>query len=503
MQTRVEIAASVQDATKGMPGLIEAGSSPLRLTAEVECQTDLPDNAELIITAHEIFSRKTKVLPTDVADIAEDLDDPIHLDIGPEEFRLEPGLWHILIDIMCGEESLAGPHAGSTEVYVHPSDESPLFSTASYELGRAEYAFEREFGAYVTSYEDQIPSSIDPFSDQDADEFQDLFVRDDALFPETIHDAGTGCLLAARAYRTTGHSDRYVYCEEAVARLVRTLLELMTDDRGKVHRLLGVEEQRAHETSAAPSNSMALTFLSRVYFYFMQDPINNKSYARYVLTEAKQIFRFILKDFQETTEASVADPADPRILSGLAHYCLAHKAEHGQYFSPVALNALFDGATRIIKQISSAFPATTKTPDCSNLSHQIHLLTGLLATRRIAEVQTDRGHDEASNLLPDIHETIDAIRQDIITSDAEDAPSPVPVPANLMGNLYTAARWYQHSFNEAFCADGFPEHFHKQQRTSRLIHLGELNATGAELHFTPEYRAAPQSKEPTLFFSML
>ncbi|MFW6457021.1 MAG: hypothetical protein ACOC0A_01890, partial [Planctomycetota bacterium] len=400
------------------------------------------------------------------------------------------------------EQSLAGTDAGSTEIYIRSPGESRLFTIASCELGRAEYAFERDFGTYFSSYDCQLPATIDPFSDQDTQEFQKLFVHDDSLSLDTLHDAGVGVLLAAEAYRTMDCGDRVAYCEEIAARLVRILFEFMTDEDGQTYSLKGVSENRQHDNSTAAFSSLALSFLARVYFYFCQEPINNKNYARYVLANAKNIFRHRLAQYDQLLQDTSYSTWNPRVLAGLAFYCLAHKTEHGQFFSRKAENALLDGSVSLANMLDDGESPLPHPNNPTDMSELVHTLSGLLAVYKISQTLGNRGHDKAGTAMPQLKKGIERAREKLLTLPTDGASAVLAVPSRLLGTLYAMACQYSHTSGHSFTENPFSERFKKRQRDNEKSYLAELNSAGAELHLCPEYQARPKRHEGSVAFSV-
>ena len=486
-------ARAIEHGPAGIPFVLE-GHSPLCIDVDIVSSEPIPADAELILTAHEIFSGQTKVLPGAAPDLTDAAGDGLRLRIPPEAFKLEAGTWHVLLDVMCGEESLAGTHAGSTAIYVRRADESPEYALGCHGLGYSEFAFDREYGVYFAAYGERLPTSIDPFSDEDAAAFRRDFAKDDQLSAETVHHAGLGFLLAAHAFHATGDAERVRYCHEALARLVRIVAELMMAEDGRLHTLTGVDQKRAHGAHDRAGDALALKFLSQVYFYFRYGPPEEKDYSRYALGAAKEIFRYQLAQPLGPGCAGNCRANDGRVLTGLAWYCLAHKAEHGQFFSPDAENALISFASQSIRELLASDGWYDEGCLEENGRHawrgNIELALGLIPVHRMIVQLSERGHEEAESAESHVREGIAAALRFVTHPTASLAHVTPILPSSLpswsRGMVYEVCAEYLDRFDDDASVRQFMNNLAADvgvQKTGELAGLSEL---GALIHLSDE-----------------
>lgn len=500
MDTTVSITARpVLHGTDGLPALLTE-ESPLCVNIRVEPSGPLPANADLILTAHEVFTGTTRVLPNAVPDLAEALDGEIRLRIPGDRFVLPPGCWHILIDVMQGEKSLAGTHAGSTEIYVRDAGDSSLYSRACHNLARAEFAFDRRQGLYLPAYHALLPESIDPFSDEDAPAFCSRFATAERLTPDMVHHGGLGFLLAAHAFRALGHEDRAGYCEESISRAVHVICERMKDEDGRLHALIGAEHPREPGEHCRAADALALKFLCQAYFHFSGGPREEKDYARYVLEAAKDLFRYHLDQPLGIDCEGDCRAEDGRIMAGAAWYLLAHKSEHGQYFSPDARHALLDFGTEAARELLAAdgwYDTGCLEGHGKHLWRaNLDLVSGLLPVWRMVRELSDRGDEQATSAREHIREGIERGLL-FVTRAAAPLPDVPPVlpsalPDELRGTAWEVCEQYRASFGEEPSVRQFARQLAARKDEAVTGWFADLAGWGAALHLTPEYRSLDQ-----------
>jgi hypothetical protein len=492
-------ARPVLHGTDGLPALLTE-ESPLCINIGVEASGPLPANADLILTAHEVFTSRTRVLPDAVPNLADALDGEIRLRIPGNRFVLPPGCWHILLDVMQGEKSLAGTHAGSTEVYVRAGGESSLYSRSCHNLARAEFAFDRRQGVYLPAYQALLPDSIDPFSDEDAPAFCSRFATAERLTPEMIHHGGLGFLLAAHAFHALGNEERAQYCEESVSRAAHVLCERMKDENGRLHALLGAEHPREPGEHRRATDALALKFLCQAYFYFRNGPREEKDYARYLLDEAKDLFRCQLDQPLEVGGGGDCRADDGRLLAGAAWYLLAHKSEHGQYFSPDARQAVVDFAAEAARELLAGdgwYDRGCSEEDDKHLWRaNLDLVSGLLPVWRVVRELSERGDDQACAAREQIREGVEhgllALTHPGTTLPDVPPVLPSALPDELRGAAWEVCEQYRTSFGEEPSVQRFAGQLGARTDGAITGSFADLAGWGAALHLTSEYQTLEQ-----------
>ncbi|MFP4026502.1 MAG: hypothetical protein ACLFWL_01775 [Candidatus Brocadiia bacterium] len=388
--------------------------TPLCMAVKMTWNTDLPENAEFVLTAHEIFSETTKALYSNNIDELDHLMDQFR-ENGPGSYqlllpqktlKLEPGCWHLMVDVMVEKQSLAQNEVGSAVVYVRFPGESPEHARASYNLARAEFAFDRQYGIYYKCYRDALPPSIDPFSDEAAAKFRREFVTEEKTWPELQHDGGLGFLFAAHVYHTLGEPERATYCEETLHRIIHTIQNVMWVGDGRLAAVSDVENERSPLGHSRQQDALALKFLAQMYFYFRFGPGDNKDYAREILHTAGEMFRYQLDLPLEPGCAGQCRVYDGRILAGMTWYCLAHKAEHGLFFSPDAQGKLLSTAAEFAGEVISNEgwydSGCLVEGKCHIWCGNLNIINGLLPALTMARSLCEQSHDLAEQVLPQL-----------------------------------------------------------------------------------------------------
>lgn len=464
---------------------MRVGRSPLCLDIVVDTDDPMPADAELIITAHELFTGQTKVLPGAAPNLHEQLDKGLSLRIAPDDFYLEPGAWHILVDIMRGEKTLAGSYAGSTEVYVHDNSESHQFALACHNIARAEYAFDRDTGTYYGNYREILPGAVDPFSDPDATLFREAFTTNTDLSANDISRGGRGFLMAAHVLRNLGYEQRATYCEEALSRLVRAVAGSFQDD-GDAFFDFGNQNEDA-EWGEPPGH--LLVFLSQVYFHFGHGLREEKDFARYILDQAGRIMRRLLIEFQNgNINRELASP-----LTGISWYCRAHKAEHGQYFSPEAEDIIVDLSANLGEKALRRGSAINQ-----SVEEHISSAEALLTSRRITRTLAERGRQGAVEVLPDLTSATDALVRLFTGASSDPLPGLLPsqLPMALRGSLYDLCARYCRSEGDDTDLQHFMQGLSATHDGNVTSTFAGLNAAGAMLALSNEYQTTSSPSPP-------
>ncbi|MCK4700193.1 MAG: hypothetical protein KAT38_07655, partial [Bacteroidales bacterium] len=167
-----------------------------------------------------------------------------------EELNLMPSSYHVRVDIMRGDQSLSPNTPGACQVYVTKEGESPGHMLASFICSRLAYMWDEKQGIYYHMLPGNLSPTGDPF-DPAARAIYERALRLEInrmgyydwtgrfpmenVVPEAQHDAGAGILHSAEAFRTMGETDRALFCELAIKRIIEAVLtrKVVTNETGE------------------------------------------------------------------------------------------------------------------------------------------------------------------------------------------------------------------------------------------------------------------------------
>ena len=390
MPTDVRIAArAVRNSADFVPSIL-AGRSPVALDISFEPSSALPDTAELVITATELFTQCSQEMRKPVAQLPI-VNGSLQMDIAPADLALTPGCWHLRIDAVADGNSLAGADVGSAVVYARRPGESLAHARGSFNLARAEFAWDRTYGIHYMQYRSEIPATGDPFSENNADRHRREFVSAEDTWPELQHDGGLGFLLAACVFDALGEPGRTKYCEKVMKRTVSVITELMAAGDGRLMSVRDSEHKRAQRYHCKQQDGFALKFLAQVYFYFRFGPGSDAAYAADVLARAGLIFKYqIDQPLEPYCGECGCCVYDGRILAGLAWYSLAHRAENGDWPADEAETKVLRFAEVLTRQLLNNHGwydgGCLVEAQCHIWAGNMNLLNGLLPVRRIIAI---------------------------------------------------------------------------------------------------------------------
>ena len=484
----------VRNSADYVPSLT-AGRTPLCVDVGLAARGEIPADAELVLKARELFAGAAAEWRSSLSELPRQ-GEPVKLAIPAEALPLEPGCWHIVVDLLSDGESLAGLDVGSTVAYARRPDESLLHARGSYSLARLAFALDRKADLFTCGWQEELPPTGDPFYEKNEERHRHEFIRGDSTWPELQHDGGLGLLLSAFVYHALGDESRVAYCEQAMRRIVRMITEIMPYGDGRLGTVLGREKDWERTGHCKQQDSFAMKFLAQTALYFRFGPGDDKDYARHVLEQARSIF-----DYQMTHHlvpgCGECDCCvyDGRVLAGICWYCLAHKAEHGAFPEIALLHKVIVGADDFSRHVLANrgwYDAGCLVEGkCHIWCGNMNLLNALLPARRIM----DQGRPRYS---PDDH-CNEAIREafrfltstnSAITGQTAFVPSAFESPSChwAAGNMYELCDEFLRQLGDDPGVRQLRDYLvpAASQRVITCIH--GCNAAGALLMHSDEYQ---------------
>ena len=317
-----------------------------------------------------------------------------------EDVNLKPSSYHVRVDLMRGDHSISPNAPGACQIYVTREGESPRHMFASFVASRLAYMWDEKQGIYYH----MLPGSLSPTGDPFDPAARPVYERALRLeinrlgyydwtgrfpmencVPEAQHDGGVGLLHSAGAFRVMEETDRALFCEQAVKRIIEAVLARKVDT---------VENGQPGLTFYAPrqQQTILLKLLCDVYFYF-RDVVGDKNYAQKLYEPIMLLgnYQMVQPNPLGVSEGKVYDG---RILVGLSTYCLTENKINGQ-FDQEHVETVFDFATRMSEH---TLLHQGWYDDGGKRGHHgygtMNVLWGLLEARKIALVTDDNDHAE-------------------------------------------------------------------------------------------------------------
>ncbi|MEA3477680.1 MAG: hypothetical protein U9R60_05840, partial [Bacteroidota bacterium] len=255
-----------------------------------------------------------------------------------EDVNLKASSYHIRVDLMRGNQSLSPGAPGACPVYVTHEGESPKHQFVSFNASRLAYTWDDKQGIYYQTLPGVLIPSGDPFDPVARPvyehamrlKFNRIGYYDwtgrhpmENVVPEAQHDGGAGLIRTAGVFRELGETDRALFCEQAVKRIVSAVLARKVDT---------IENGQPGLTFYGPrqQHTILLKLLCDACIYF-RDVVGDREYAEKLYEPIK-----LLGDYQMTqpnTPLGISEGKvyDGRILVGLSTYCLTGQEINGEF----------------------------------------------------------------------------------------------------------------------------------------------------------------------------
>lgn len=512
MNNAIVIAATLIHGNTDFVPAVLGHRQAVSLDIGIEARKRVPADASLVIRVREIFGggevRCTRPLSENITAGERKT---LSLDISQKDLPLSPGCWLLLVDIESDGKSLAWPDVGCALVYAKAAGESALHARASYNLSLLEFAWDSDFSVHYTTYHASLPATGDPCDEANRERFRREFVTREDTSPELQHDGGLGLLYAAHVFHALGETDHAAFCDKALRRTAGVITDLMLDDKGRVWAIKSCKDGRKPAFAVLQQECFALKILCQIYFYFRFGPNPDQAYARSLLDVARAVFDFQVKEplipgcgmmgFTKPghTDSWACTPEgckvyDGRILSGLAWYCLAYRAEHGQYppedgTEPARLDRVLNCGEVFARQVlgdKGWYDAGCLLEEAGHIyCGNMNVLLGLLPTRRILR-----------ELGRDTHPVETGIREAFrFLTQTSSAITGEPMCRPLVSGMWAVCaiceicQEYLREFGDDKCVQLYEEQFVLRTSLLPVTCYHRSNTSGAALLHCDEYRA--------------
>ena len=270
-----------------------------------------------------------------------------------EDVNLKASSYHVRVDLMRGTQSLSPRAPGACQIYVTYEGESAGHQFASFVISRLAYMWDDKQGIYYHMLPGNLSPSGDPFDPSARSIYEQVMRLNinsmayydwtgrhpmEHIVPEGQHDGGAGILRAAGIFHELGETDRALFCEQAVKRIVSAVLarKVETNENGQPGLTFYGPRQQ---------HTILLKLICDAAIYF-RDIVGDKEYAEKLYEPIK-----LLGDYQMTqpnTPLGISEGKvyDGRILVGISNFCLAENAIFGA-FNDEHVDTVLDLARRM------------------------------------------------------------------------------------------------------------------------------------------------------------
>ncbi|MBE9511185.1 MAG: hypothetical protein IMY71_09925, partial [Bacteroidetes bacterium] len=255
-----------------------------------------------------------------------------------ENVNLKASSYHVRVDLMRGNQSLSPGAPGGCPVYVSREGESPKHQFVSFNASRLAYTWDDKQGIYYQTLPGVLIPSGDPFDPLARPvyeyamrlEFNRIGYYDwtgrhpmENCIPEAQHDGGAGLIRAAGAFRQLGETDRALFCEQAVKRIVNAVLarKVETNENGQPGLTFYGPRQQ---------HTILLKLICDACIYF-RDVVGDKEYAEKLYEPIKLLGDYQMAQPNTPLGISEGKVYDGRILVGISNYCLTENAITGEF----------------------------------------------------------------------------------------------------------------------------------------------------------------------------
>lgn len=335
MTQKVTIAAKlVWPGEEYVPALL-VGRSMVTLDLTITAKIDIPADADIMVRAREIFSQSTFEYrrPFGTA-IAAGNTKTVTADFTPQELKLKPGCWVLVIDLLKKGKSLCGVDVGCAVAYIMHEGESRLHARGSYNYALEEFIWDPDYSVVYGGWKEELPATGDPYDPANAERMFKEFIVDGPVYIEHWHDGVQAPAVAAQVFGALGEKDRWKHCDKMARRAVTSIRDFVQTENGKMYGYASKADGRKRSCHLIAHDTMLMRGLCQSYFYFKFGEGNDPEFAH-------EIIEILRKNYDALKHAPLvwgwgwnqADCKvyDGRVLAGFAWYCLAYKAEFGEY----------------------------------------------------------------------------------------------------------------------------------------------------------------------------
>ena len=338
-------------------------------------------------TFRDLFSNSLTYYKSPIKD---HLSAEIKVILTAEDVKLKASSYHVRVDVMRGDQSLCLKAPGGCQIYVAREGESPRHLFARFVASHLAYMWDEKHSLYYHLLPGNLSPTGDPF-DPAARPIYERALRLEInrikyydwtgrhpmenCVPEAHHDGGTGFLYSAEAFRKIGETDRALFCEHAVKRLISAVLARKVNTQ--VNGQPGIKFNGPRQ-----QQNIILKLFCHAYLYF-HDVVGDLEYTQRLIEPIQLLGNYHIAQ-PNPLGSSEGKVYDGRILVGLSTFCLTENAITGK-FDQAHVETVFDFATRISEH---TLLHKGWHDDGGMLSHDgygtMNVLWGLLAARKVA-----------------------------------------------------------------------------------------------------------------------
>ena len=422
-----------------------------------------------------------------------------------EDVNLKASSYHVRVDLMRRTQSLSPKAPGACQVYVTREGESPKHQFVSFNASRLAYSWDDKKNIYYQTLPGVLIQSGDPFDPVARPvyehamrlEFNRIGYYDwtgrhpmENVVPEAQHDGGSGLIRAAGAFRELGETDRALFCEQAVKRIVSAVLARKVDT---------IVNEQPGLTFYGPrqQHTILLKLICDACLYF-RDVAGDKEYAEKLYEPVKLLGDYQMAQPNTPLGISEGKVYDGRILVGISTYCLTEHEISGE-FNREHVETVLDLARRMSEH---TILHKGWYDDGGMEGHDgygtMNVLWGLLTARKIAIVTEE---DDLAKLFEKaIFTAFDFLDR---TNSTITGYTPQWIPSRYgrwcIGDMYWMLNEMEDQFGEdeniqwyrLHLCDGDISYFAKLiSRYGRTLSLNSANALPAYLMECEEYKKA-------------
>jgi hypothetical protein len=411
----------------------------------------------------------------------------------PGEVGLAPGLYHVRADLQGSEGA-----SGSAEFYLAKPGESAWHVLGSFFIGRVTFAWDPEAKVYWRNLPEHLPPSLDPFDAAQFAAYRQAATGADAdafyRHPELQHDGGVAFLHGAEVFRKLGEEERAAFCEEVLKRTATTVLDIMTDEQGRIRGTKRVGDKWEHDYYIRQQAGFVLKLLCQTVDHFMAG--GDETYARELWQRVQPIAAW---EFSQENPIGCGGSGckvyDGRILAGLAYCCLTERRMTGAWNEEHVARAIeFAGraADHSVQTKGWYDDGCYNEGKCHIGFGTQNILCGLLAARQIALDRDDEA--TAARLKAGIETDLDFLARTngAITNYLQWIPTRHSQWAN--GNMHEILDMYREQFGESEPLTWYYANLFRPMCDFWVLAFHRCDILATVLLESPEYKAATQTK---------
>jgi len=388
-----------------------AADYDVHLKAYIVSEHNVTRDDEIVFAFRELFTGNTveyaRQPPLGMAVNTARAEVILDVHFTPEEVQLEPGFYHVRVDLVQDGRCLTQSQPGSTYFYLAAEDESLRYIIASYWLGHFSFLLDPETNALVSLWPEDapIPASWDPFDastreiwlaahqarlpDDRRDRRQQL--RDQKGIGELVGDCGQGLLFGWYTLHKMGHKDRAEFAQKLF-------------DRASCDRLFKDDMVHGDNYFCLQWLHQAARPISQACILFHDDP----EYGQWAEETFEDLARWMYSKYRVMKLSHNCAIVEEgvyvgRVFSGKAFFQLAHRLHRGTFYPSEVdpfqdlLAFAMDEAKLILE--NDGFFHDKKAIDVYHKCGNLNMACGFAPMLHLAR---ETGHDEEAEVLAEV-----------------------------------------------------------------------------------------------------